>query len=128
MKLAECVKAYGVVLELSGREWDYKTAYALVTLKKRLEEPVGFYSREEMKLVAEYAAKDEKGNVCLDERGTFTFAQPERGGEYIRKRQELGQVEADWPHKPLRAPAPDHIQPAQLEALEGFLTFEEEEE
>lgn len=127
MKLVECVKAYGAAQELSEKEWDYKTAYALVVLKRRLAEPVGFYSREEMKLVAEYAEKDEKGNVRLDERGTFTFAQPERAGEYIQKRQELGQVEADWPHKPLRAPAPGFIKPAQLEALEGFLTFEEEE-
>lgn len=127
MKLVECVKAYGAVLELSEREWDYKTAYALVVLKRRLEEPVGFYNREELKLVAEYAAKDEKGNIRLDERGTFTFAQPKRAGEYLQKRQELGQVEVDWPHKPLRLPVPGSIKPAQLEALEGFLNFEEEE-
>lgn len=127
MKLVECVKAYGAVLELSEKDWDYKTAYALVTLKRRLEEPVGFYNQEELKLVAEYAQKDEKGKIRLDERGTFPFAQPERAGEYLQKRQELGQVEADWNHKPLKVPAPKSIKPAQLEALEGFLDFEEEE-
>lgn len=128
MRLEQCVKAYWTVMELSGKDWDYKTAYALVTLKKRLEEPVSFYNREELKLVEEYGAKDEKGNIRVDGRGTFTFAQPERAGEYIQRRQELGQVEADWLHKPLHAPAPDSIKPSQLEALEGFLEFEEAEE
>lgn len=127
MYLMQCVTAYGAVLELEKREWDYKTAHALVTLKRRLQPQVDFFTKEELKLAREYAKLDEKGNVILTERGTFPFREPGMAQEYARRRTELGLVEVQEAYEPLRVPVPGSITPAHLEALDGFLTFQETE-
>ena len=124
MYLKQCADAYAAVLELEKREWDYKTAHALVTLKRRLQPQADFFARGEMKLAREYARLDGKGNVILTERGTFLFREPGMAQEYARRRTELGLVEVQEDYEPLRAPVPGSITPAQLEALEGFLEFE----
>lgn len=127
MYLKQCVDAYGAVLDMMEKEWDYKTAHALVMLKRKLQPQVDFFAKEEMKLAKEYAKLDEKGNVILTERGTFPFREKEKAQEYAERRTELGMVEVQEAYTPLRVPVPGRITPAQLEALEGFLEFDEPE-
>lgn len=127
MYLKQCVDAYGAVLTMMEKEWDYATAHALVTLKRKLQPHADFFTKEEMKLAKEYAKLDKKGNITLTERGTFLFREPGKAGEYAARRTELGTVEVQEEFKPMHVPMPERITPAQLDALEGFLTFEEPE-
>lgn len=127
MYLKKCVDAYGAILTMMGKEWDYATAYALVTLKHQLMPHAMFFAKEEMKLAREYAELDENGNIILTGRGTFRFRDPDKAGEYARKRTELGTVEVRERFIPVRMKEPERITPEHLEALEGFVTFGEEE-
>lgn len=127
MFLIQCVNAYASALAMSQREVDYKLAYALVMLKRELKPQADFFVSEEAKLVEEYAAKDEKGRVVFNERGNFTFADPAKAKEYAARREALGMVEAQERFTVRTASAPKTISAAQLEALEGFIRFEEEE-
>lgn len=125
MYLKQCVDAYAAVAAMMEKEWDYETAHALVMLKRKLQPQVDFFAKEEMKLAKEYAKLDKKGNIIFTERGTFPFREQDKAQEYAERRTRLGMVEAQEDFKPLRVPMPERITPAQLEALEGFLEFEE---
>lgn len=125
MYLIQCVNAYTAVLAMSQQEQEYKTAYALMTLKRKLQPHVDFFTGEEMKLVEQYSVKDGKGKTVLNERGNFTFQDPEKAEEYARRRTELGMVEVNEDFPILYVPAPKAIRPVHLEALEGFMEFEE---
>lgn len=126
MYLKQCVDAYGAVLDMMEKEWDYTTAHALVTLKRRLQPQADFFAQEEMKLVKEYGKTDANGKVVFTERGTFMFREQELAEEYAERRVKLGMVEVQEEYKPLRVPMPERITPAQLEALGNFLEFGEE--
>lgn len=127
MYLIQCVNAYAAVLAMNQQEHEYKMAYALAALKRKLQPHVEFFTGEEMKLVEQYSQKDDKGKTILNERGNFTFADPEKAGEYAERRTELGMVEVNEDFQPMRVPAPKTIRPVHLEALEGFMEFEEGE-
>lgn len=126
MVLLQCVNAYMAVQALMERETDYQTAYALVCLKKELSGPVEFYQREERRLMEEFAARDEEGKVIWNEGGRFRLRDPEAAQLYRGKRAELDMVEIKQKIIPVRVSRPDRIKPAVLEALDGFLIFEED--
>lgn len=127
MNLTQWVNAYMAVQSMMGEEWDYQTAHALVTLKRRLYPHVVFYQQEERKLVEEYAARDEKGEIIWSGDGRFVFRDPGQGEEYARRRAQLCAVEVQETLTPLKVPKPRRIKPVQLEALEGFMEFGGEE-
>lgn len=127
MYLIQCANAYLAAVQLGQKELDYQTALALVLLKKQLQSHVEFMDGEEMKLAEKYALKDEKGRIAWTERGTFQFPDEEAAEAYRKARTALGQTEVTAALEPLRAKAPERITAAQLEALEGFLVFEQEE-
>lgn len=125
MYLIQCVNAYTAVLAMSQQEHEYKMAYALTTLKRKLQPHVEFFTSEEMKLVEQYSQKDDKGKTILNERGNFTFADPAKVDEYAERRTALGMVEVNEDFPTMYVPAPKAIRPVHLEALEGFMEFEE---
>lgn len=128
MKLIKCVGAYMATNELMQKEWDYKTAYALVRLRRKLQGHMDFYAQEETKLVETFGDKDEKGKVISKTPGVFVVSDPEKQEQYRQKKQDLGdlEVEEDW--RVYTVPAPQQIKPMLLEALDGFIQFGEEEE
>ena len=81
MYLIQCVNAYTAVLALAEKECDYKTSYALVMLKRKLQPHIEFFVAQEMELVERYARKDDDGNVIMTERGGFDFADPSKAEE-----------------------------------------------
>lgn len=125
MHLIEIVEAYIALLELMRKESDYQTAHAMVTLKRALKPQADFFTAEETKLMEQYAKKDEKGRVITTEQGRFLFAHPDQAPEYARRRTELAMVEVTDPFPQIVIPPPARITPQQLEALEGFIRFEE---
>lgn len=123
MKLQDCTRAYGALLELMDQPADYRTAYALVCLKEKLQLQAAFYAREEMKLVEACAAKDEAGQVAWTGPGKFRFASGEAARDYSRRLEELGEIQVE-PIGPYKIPKPEKISPGQLEALLPFLEVE----
>lgn len=127
MYLIQCVNAYTAIMALEERECDYKTAHALVMMKRKLQPHIEFFTKHEMRLVEEYARRGEDGKIELTDRGSFVFADPTKAAEYARRRTDLGMVDVGEDITPLCVPAPAAIRPAHLEALEGFLKFEDGE-
>ena len=126
MILLECVTAYMAVQALMEQAFPYKTAHALVMLKRALQPHVEFFSQEEMKLVEEFAEKDVVNHKILwTDKGTFRFEAGKDPAEYARRRADLGAVEVEWGIERVKAPFSASITPAQLEALEKFIEFEE---
>ena len=123
MFLIECVNAYMAVQALMEVECDYRTAHALVVLKKRLLPHVEFFSAEEMKLVEAYAARGEDGKVKMDG-SRFVFAPGADTAAYARRRAELGTVEVEEEFPVLHAPLPPKVKPVHIEALEKFIEFQ----
>lgn len=125
MLLIKAVTAFMAVSQMMDQEQDFNTAYTLLTLKRKLQPHAEFFTQNELKLASEYGEQDEKGNVIYDEIGRFKFKSPEAGMEYNRKKIELGsvEVEEDWTKKSIKRP--ERIKPAQLEALQDFIVFEE---
>ena len=128
MILLECVTAYMAVQTLMEQPFPYKTAHALLMLKRELSPHVEFFSQEEMKLVDEFADKGDDGKIIWTDKGAFLFAAGKNPAEYARQRAELGTVEIEWTAARAKVPVPTSITPAQLEALEKFIEFEEAEE
>lgn len=123
MILIECVNAYMAVQALMEIECDYRTAHALVCLKKQLLPHVEFFASEERKLVEAYAAKDEGDRVKM-EGARFIFADGADAAEYARLRTELGAVEVEERFAPLHVSLPERIKPIYVEALERFVIFD----
>ena len=118
MYLEQCTAAYAALLSLMKEKMEYKTAHAMVLLKRKLQPHVEFFVKQERKLMDEYAQKDEKGNV---------FRDPEQAGEYAKRRSELCMVPLREKIKRITLPVPEQITPDQLEALEPFFQFGSQE-
>ncbi len=125
MYLLECVTAYMGVKAMMEQECSYKTAHALLMLKKMLQPHAEFFANEEMKLASQFAVKDEAGAPLITEKGVFEFKDGADPAKYNEKRRELGMVSVEIDFEPVRVPVPAVIKPVHLEALEKFIIFEE---
>ena len=123
MLILKAVTAYTAAMQLMEQELDYKTAHALVLLKKRLQPHVDYYLCEEMKLARACGRKDENGNVVFTDSTHFDFESPQAGEEYMTKRTELAQVDIQEEWEKIKCPCPEKIKPAVLEALQDFIEF-----
>lgn len=124
MKLKKIVDAYLATLELSRTDTDYKTAYALMKLKKKTQNQFEFYVQQERELLEKYADKDENGSVIYFDKANVRISDPERLREYEKARRELNELETDDKIRQYSAPVPKSIKPSILEALDGFILFE----
>ncbi len=80
MKLWRVVAAYMAAEQLKDREWEYDFALAICRTRKALADDTAFFVREERKLIEEYAARDESGNIKMADNDSFIFAEPEKAG------------------------------------------------
>lgn len=124
MILLEYVNAYMAVEALMGGECCYKTAHALVMLKKQLAPHAEFFAEKELKLVERFAEKDGEGRILWNG-GSFSFREGADPAEYARSRTELGMMPVEEEIPVRRVPAPATIKPVHLAALEKFIEFEE---
>lgn len=126
MILLQCTAAYMALIQLAEQEWDYKSAYALLELKRKLQPQADFFSQKEMELVNEYGKKGGDGKIAVNAEGSsFTFENPKDAPEYARRRAELGTVEVREEFEEICLEPPACIKPVHIEALAGFVRFGE---
>lgn len=126
MDLISAAKRYLVLEDLAKKELPYDLALAVFLIRKDLAPHMEFLTREEGALLEEYAKKGEDGRPILTERGSFLFADPERGAEFRGRRDQLYQTEVLQDYKPRKATPPHSISPAELEALDGLIDWRDE--
>lgn len=127
MKLKRIVEAYAMLNKMADHIYDYKTAYRLFRITKKLKVHAEFFASEEMKLVEKYAKKDEAGRPIIRSDGRFNYADEEAKAAFLEESAALGDVEADWNEEVLKISAAPMISVRQLEALDGFVEFGAEE-
>ncbi len=90
-------------------------------LKNRLKESVDFLIEEEGKLI------DENGGTITDT-GMVIFPNPEKKTKFNKARKELGGMPAEVDAEPvvIRIEKCQEVTAEQIEALDGFVIFEEE--
>ena len=122
MLLIKCVTAYVVVRELMEKEFDYKSAHAILMLSQKLKPHVDFYGIKERELMEKFAVKDESGRVKL-EGNIWQLKDASDADKYRAEINSLGAVEVNGFEEPIRISAVPTIKPAHLEALFGFIEF-----
>lgn len=122
--LLECMAAWTAAETLKDTPCAYTTALALYRLRSALKPETEFYLKKERKLAETYGKRDADGQLAV-RGGTVEFETQKALDEFRKARQELNETPAQTEFKPVQAPAPAMITPAQLEALEGFIEFEE---
>lgn len=123
MIAVKAVTAYTALCQLMDLEWDFQTAYELLQIKRKLQPHAEFFVEAEQQLMLKYAARDDKGNVDIDQKGTFTVNGAENVKRYKEERAKLGAVEIQYSNEPVQIRRPEKIKPVMIEALEGVIEF-----
>lgn len=125
MYLIRAVNAYAALLPLMEQEMPYAAAHTIAETKRTLQPHAEFFAKEEQKLVAQYAARTENGDIQWTAAGSFQFKSQQAAAAYEKKRLELCGVEVEEDLRPVELETPDKIRPMQIEALEGIVRFRE---
>ena len=124
MILLQAITAYLAIQGLQRQEMRFKTAHALAMLKTELQPQVEFYAQCEQQLVQKYGKPGADGKADVDGRGCVAFRDEEARSAFLKEKQELDRTVFET-KAPVTVPAPEKITPEQVEALSGFITFEE---
>lgn len=117
MNSSKVVKAFKVIETWTNIKLNPKASYALFKLNKVINEHIEWRKEEEKKLFEEYDAKIEDNNIKIGD--------PEKFEEFVRKFNEMGDVEVDV--VPITLPFDFGIELSinDISDLEGFIEFEE---
>lgn len=126
MKLIKIVNAYMAMGILAKERMRYKDSLALKMARTQLKSYYDLFAEEERNIVAKVSKKDEKGSPIKYSDGHFEFASEESRAEYIRSMTELSGFEvSDSNIKVAVVSPPEMVSADTLEALDGFVIFEE---
>ena len=126
MKLIKIVNAYMAMGILAKERMRYKDSLLLKMARTQLKSYYDLFAEEERNIVAKVSKKDEKGSPIKYSDGHFEFASEESRAEYIRSMTELSGFEvSDSDIKVVVVSPPEMVSADTLEALDGFVIFEE---
>lgn len=114
--------------EMMQMRLPYAKAKVMYKIYKNFEDEYKFFVQEEIKLVNEFAAKDEQGKPIVYKDGTVKFDNIESKNKYEAKLSELGALKSDIQIKPIVLTEVDIgeqiISPEIMGKLEGIISFE----
>ena len=122
MHQSQIILAYKSLAKLSRQDIPIRDACRLHRLSQALKPVWDFQAQEEGKLI-------EKLNPTLSD-GTVTFKTEQDAQEYASRLKELAEMEVDdIVYTPVTMPIPDGVTMSvrDVEALDGFVTFTDEE-
>ena len=123
IKLERAADAYEALVKLSREKLAYRTAHAMMMIKKELHKEAEFLQDEELKIAKEHAVLNGEGEIQWIGDGKFQI----RDGmqkQYRKAMQELLETEVLIEQMKAAIP-PENITLEQMEALDGLLIFEE---
>lgn len=128
MNYLKIVKSMSALQEMMQMRLPYAKAKVMYKIYKIFEDEYKFFVQEEIKLVNEFAAKDEQGKPIVYKDGTVKFDNIESKNKYEAKLSELGALESDIQVKPIVLKEADIgeqvISPETMGKLEGIISFE----
>ena len=128
MNYLKIVKSMSALQEMMQMRLPYAKAKVMYKIYKNFEDEYKFFVQEEIKLVNEFAAKDEQGKPIVYKDGTVKFDNIESKNKYEAKLSELGGLKSDIQIKPIVLTETDIgeqiISPEIMGKLEGIISFE----
>lgn len=128
MNYLKIVKSMSALQEIIQMRLPYAKAKVIYKIYKNFEDEYKFFVQEEIKLVNEFAAKDEQGKPIVYKDGTVKFDNIESKNKYEAKLSELGDLKSDIQIKPIVLTETDIgeqiISPEIMGKLEGIISFE----
>lgn len=128
MNYLKIVKSMSALQEMMQMRLPYAKAKVMYKIYKNFEDEYKFFVQEEIKLVNEFAAKDEQGKPIVYKDGTVKFDNIESKNKYEAKLSELGDLKSDIQIKPIILTETDIgeqiISPEIMGKLEGIISFE----
>ncbi len=128
MNYLKIVKSMSALQEMMQMRLPYAKAKVMYKIYKNFEDEYKFFVQEEIKLVNEFAAKDEQGKPIVYKDGTVKFDNIESKNKYEAKLSELGDLKSDIQIKPIVLTETDIgeqiISPEIMGKLEGIISFE----
>ena len=128
MNYLKIVKSMSALQEMMQMRLPYAKAKVMYKIYKIFEDEYKFFVQEEIKLVNEFAAKDEQGKPIVYKDGTVKFDNLESKNKYEAKLSELGALKSDIQIKPIVLTEVDIgeqiISPEIMGKLEGIISFE----
>ena len=128
MNYLKIVKSMSALQEMMQMRLPYAKAKVMYKIYKNFEDEYKFFVQEEIKLVNEFAAKDEQGKPIVYKDGTVKFDNIESKNKYEAKLSELGALKSDIQIKPIVLTEADIgeqiISPEIMGKLEGIISFE----
>lgn len=128
MNYLKIVKSMSALQEMMQMRLPYAKAKVMYKIYKNFEDEYKFFVQEEIKLVNEFAAKDEQGKPIVYKDGTVKFDNIESKNKYEAKLSELGALKSDIQIKPIVLTEVDIgeqiISPEIMGKLEGIISFE----
>lgn len=128
MNYLKIVKSMSALQEMMQMRLPYAKAKVMYKIYKNFEDEYKFFVQEEIKLVNEFAAKDEQGKPIVYKDGTVKFDNIESKNKYEAKLSELGALKSDIQIKPIVLTEVDIgeqiISPEIMSKLEGIISFE----
>ena len=128
MNYLKIVKSMSALQEMMQMRLPYAKAKVMYKIYKNFEDEYKFFVQEEIKLVNEFAAKDEQGKPIVYKDGTVKFDNIESKNKYEAKLSELGDLKSDIQIKPIVLTEVDIgeqiISPEIMGKLEGIISFE----
>ena len=113
------VLAHRIIQRMSMRVAG-KAAFSLFRLKKQLKEIMDFQGEEQEKLVKKYGG-------AIADNGMILIADQEKRKEFDQEDKELGAMECEIQPVDIRAKDVPDITLEEIEILDGFVNFTEEE-
>ena len=128
MNYVKIVKSMSALQEIIQMRLPYAKAKGVYKIYKNFEDEYKFFVQEEIKLVNEFAAKDEQGKPIVYKDGTVKFDNIESKNKYEAKLSEVGDLKSDIQIKPIVLTETDIgeqiISPEIMGKLEGIISFE----
>lgn len=129
MKLINIVNAYIALGVLFKEKMKFKDSLNVKLLRNKLKPYYEIFADEEKRIVERVCAKDSNGKPVMDAKGFFEFSSEESKDEYTRSILAASYEEVDLESEGISVitiTPPNTITAELLEALDGFVMFEED--
>ena len=125
VKLQDIMESQEVMRTLSNKQLRGRTAFKVARLLKKLEAELTTFNETRVKIIEQYAKKDENGEFITNEKNEYQF-DPEQANKFVEEINKLLSEEIQVDANPILLSEIEDLDfsPAEIVALEPFMEEE----
>lgn len=122
IKLSKLIDSINVLKELAGKPVRGRTAYQLGKIIKQVDEEFALFNDARLKLIQQYAAKDENGQYKMDANNQHTF-EGENLTKFMKEINSLLDTDVELAASTVKLEDLEELAftPAQMVQLDAFI-------